>query len=89
MTHLTDADKRILEFEGGGWWKYAGAKEQAIRQVFDCSSTIYFQRLNAVIDKPDALAYDALLVRRLLRLRDRRRAVRSPRRLEFMRGAER
>ena len=31
---LSDRDQRILEFERQ-WWKYAGAKEQAIRDLFD------------------------------------------------------
>ena len=35
---LGDRDLRILEFERQ-WWRYAGAKEQAIRELFDCSAT--------------------------------------------------
>ncbi len=83
MKQLTDDDQKILDFEGGGWWKYAGAKETAIRERFDCSSTIYYQRLNAIIDRDDALAYAPLLVRRLRRLRASRQRQRSARRLGF------
>ena len=43
---LGDRDRRILEFERQ-WWKYAGAKEQAIRDLFDMSGTRYYQLLNA------------------------------------------
>ena len=63
-THgLSQRDREILEFERH-WWKYAGAKEQAVRDNFDMSSTRYYQVLNALIDRPEALAHDPLLVRR-------------------------
>ena len=48
------ADREILAFERQ-WWKYAGAKEQAIKELFDMSSTRYYQVLNALIDNPGAL----------------------------------
>ena len=35
---LSERDLRILEFERQ-WWKYAGAKETAVREKFDMSST--------------------------------------------------
>jgi hypothetical protein len=79
--HLTDDEKAVLDFERA-WWKYAGAKEQAIRETFDCSSTRHYQRLNAIIDLDDALEHDPLLVRRLRRLRDARAQQRSAHRLE-------
>ena len=46
----------MLEFERQ-WWKFAGSKEEAIRQQFDMSGTRYFQILNDLIDRPEALAY--------------------------------
>lgn len=76
---LTELDADVLDFERH-WWKYGGAKESAIRDRFDCSSTRHYQRLNALIDRPEALAYDPLLVRRLQRLRDARARHRSARR---------
>ncbi|MEZ5097125.1 MAG: DUF3263 domain-containing protein [Nocardioides sp.] len=79
---LSDRDREILEFERQ-WWKYAGAKETAVREKFDMSSTRYYQVLNALIDKPEALAADPLLVRRLRRLRATRQRQRSARRLGF------
>ena len=79
---LSERDRDILEFERQ-WWKYAGAKEQAVREQFDMSSTRYYQVLNALIDKPEALAADPLLVRRLRRLRAARQRQRSARRLGF------
>jgi hypothetical protein len=79
---LSDRDRAILEFERQ-WWKYAGAKETAVREKFDMSSTRYYQVLNALIDRPEALEEDPLLVRRLRRLRAARQRQRSARRLGF------
>ncbi|MFC6286010.1 DUF3263 domain-containing protein [Nocardioides sp. GCM10027113] len=79
---LSDRDRDILEFERQ-WWKYAGAKETAVREKFDMSSTRYYQVLNALIDRPEALEADPLLVRRLRRLRAARQRQRSARRLGF------
>nr|WP_202968293.1 DUF3263 domain-containing protein [Pseudonocardia sp. AL041005-10] len=70
----------MLAFEAQ-WWKYAGAKEQAIRELFDMSATRYYQVLNALVDKPEALAVDPLLVKRLRRLRSSRQRTRAARRL--------
>ncbi len=77
---LERRDREILAFERQ-WWKYAGAKEQAIRELFDMSATRYYQVLNALIDTPAALAADPMLVKRLRRLRASRQRQRSARRL--------
>ena len=77
---LSDRDREILEFERH-WWKYAGAKETAVREKFDMSSTRYYQVLNALIDRPEALVADPMLVKRLRRLRATRQRTRSARRL--------
>ena len=77
---LTRRDREILSFERQ-WWKYAGAKEQAIRELFDMSATRYYQVLNALIDNPSALSADPMLVKRLRRLRASRQRQRSARRL--------
>jgi hypothetical protein len=79
---LSERDTAILEFERQ-WWKYAGAKEQAIRDQFEMSSARYYQVLNALIDQPEALEADPLLVRRLRRLRASRQRQRQARRLGF------
>jgi hypothetical protein len=79
---LSERDREILDFERQ-WWKYAGAKETAVREKFDMSSTRYYQVLNALIDRPEALETDPLLVRRLRRLRAARQRQRSARRLGF------
>src|SRR4051812_664302 len=77
---LSERDRDILAFERQ-WWKYAGAKEQAIRELFDMSATRYYQVLNALLDRPEALAADPMLVKRLRRLRSARQRARSARRL--------
>jgi Protein of unknown function (DUF3263) len=77
---LSDRDREILAFERQ-WWKYAGAKEQAVRDLFDMSATRYYQVLNALIDTPEALVADPMLVKRLRRLRASRQRTRSARRL--------
>lgn len=73
---LTERERAILDFERQ-WWKYAGAKEQAARELFDLSATRYYQVLNALIDRPEALAHDPMLVKRLRRLRSSRHRARS------------
>ena len=77
---LDERARHILDFERE-WWKYAGAKEQAIREHFDLSPTRYYQLLNRVIDDPLAEAYDPMLVKRLRRLRASRQRQRAARRL--------
>jgi hypothetical protein len=77
---LSEREREILAFERQ-WWKYAGAKETAIRDLFDMSATRYYQTLNALIDRPEALVHDPMLVKRLRRLRTTRQRTRSARRL--------
>ncbi len=77
---VSSRDREILAFERQ-WWKYAGAKEQAIKELFDMSATRYYQVLNALIDTPEALDVDPMLVKRLRRLRASRQRARSARRL--------
>jgi Protein of unknown function (DUF3263) len=79
---LDERDRAILDFERQ-WWRYAGAKEQAVRDLFGMSATRYYQVLNALIDRPAALAHDPMLVKRLRRLRASRQRARSARRLGF------
>jgi hypothetical protein len=80
LRELSARDREIIAFERQ-WWKYAGAKEQAIRELFDMSATRYYQVLNLLIDSPIALAADPMLIKRLRRLRSTRQRARSARRL--------
>jgi hypothetical protein len=75
LPSLTERELQILAFERQ-WWRHAGAKEQAIRDTFDLSSTRYYQVLNGLLENPAALAVDPLLVKRLRRLRQARRRTR-------------
>jgi hypothetical protein len=72
VTALADTEQSMLRFEKT-WWRAAGAKEQAIREQFGLTAVRYYQRLNALIDRPEALAFDPTGVRRLQRIRDTRR----------------
>ncbi len=73
---LSDLEVRILDFERQ-WWKYAGAKDAAIKELFQISAKEYYELLNNLIDRPDALAAAPLLVKRLRRLREARVSARS------------
>jgi len=75
---LSDLEVRILEFERS-WWRYAGAKESAIKELFDLSAPRYYQLLNDLIDREDALLASPMLVKRLRRLRQARMSARSSR----------
>jgi len=80
IVELDERSRAVLDFERG-WTRHAGAKEEAIRQTFGLSATRYYQLLGALIETRQALAYDPLLVGRLLRLRETRAAARADRAL--------
>src|SRR6188768_1894483 len=79
---LSRRERDILAFERQ-WWKYAGAKEEAIKELFDMSATRYYQVLNTLVDRQEALAADPMLIKRLRRLRASRQKARAARRLGF------
>ncbi|MFV0633731.1 DUF3263 domain-containing protein [Demequina sp.] len=81
-TELSARDAGILTFERE-WWKHAGAKEDAIRELFSMSSTQYYQVLGALIDTQAALAFDPMLVKRLRRMRAARQRGRAGRALDM------
>ncbi len=83
MSELNSRETDILDFERT-WWKHAGVKEQAIRERFDMSATRYYQLLNELLEKPEAMEHDPILVKRLKRLRTYRQRQRVARLL----GAE-
>ena len=78
---LAERDRAILDFERE-WWRYAGAKEQAIREHFDMSPTTYYKALNDLIDQDAAMAYDPMLVKRMRRMRARRHQQRAAARVD-------
>ena len=75
---LSDLESRILDFEAS-WWRYAGAKESAIKELFDLTAPRYYQLLNDLIDRDDALLASPMLVKRLRRLREARMTTRIAR----------
>src|SRR5688572_6183476 len=72
---LSDRDRAILDFDRS-WWTELRPKEAAIRDRLELSASRHYEILGVLIDAPEAIAYDPLLVRRLRRLRDRRRRAR-------------
>ncbi|WP_037580041.1 DUF3263 domain-containing protein [Phaeacidiphilus oryzae] len=72
---LSDRDRAILALEARSW-RSPGAKEAAIRERLGLAPVRYYQLLNALLDREEALAHSPVLVNRLRRLRDTRRAGR-------------
>jgi hypothetical protein len=72
---LTERERRMLAFERS-WWSHAGNREEAVRAEFGTGSADYLRTLNTLIDRPEAIAYDGPLVRRLRRQRALRRTDR-------------
>jgi len=73
LGQLTATDRSILDFERD-WWQTPGPKGEAIRARLAMSPSAYYRRLDVLIDRPEVLDLDPLLVRRLRRARaDRRR----------------
>lgn len=72
---LTEREQAILDFERG-WWTEDGVKDLLLRERFNCSADDYYAELNRLLDQPEALQYDPLVVRRLQRARERRRRSR-------------
>lgn len=79
---LASRDRAILEFERLRW-KNRGAKDTAVLVLFGLSWPAYVQTLHSILDKPEALEYDAELVGRLRRLREARRRDRGARAVGF------
>jgi hypothetical protein len=69
---LTDRERDILELERT-WWTLDTPKDVLVQERLGCTTETFYVELNALLDSPDALVHDPLLVRRLRRLRDRRR----------------
>lgn len=76
---MTEREREILAFERE-WWLHPGPKEREVRERFGMSATRYYQVLNRVIEAPEAITIDPMLVRRLRRQRAARQRQRSARR---------
>lgn len=68
---LSAEDKSVLNFEAQDWPNVT-VKENAIDSQLKLSVTRYYLTLNSLIENPEAIKYDPILLSRLLRLRDNR-----------------
>ncbi len=70
---LTKRQKSIIEFERTAWQTDI-SKEKAIRQIFTISPSRYYQIRDELIDLPEAMKFDPMVIRRLQKQRRFRRA---------------
>ena len=77
---LDERSRAILDFEREAWM-LSMPKERAIRERFGFLAARYHQLLNRVLEQPEAVTYDPMLVRRLRRVREVRRRRRTADRL--------
>lgn len=75
VSGLSERELAVLALEARQW-RTAGAKERAIREELDLSATRYYQLLNGLLDREEALAHDPVLVNRLRRIRAAKRSQR-------------
>jgi hypothetical protein len=69
---ITERQLAILDLERT-WWQHDEPKELVIRARFQCSPDEYHAELNTLLELPEALDHDPLVVQRLRRQRNRRR----------------
>ena len=75
MPDLTADELAILDFEGL-WWRHRGSKDEAIQQTLGTTPVRHYQRLTALLERPEVLAARPVLVGRLRRMvGGRRRAI--------------
>jgi hypothetical protein len=77
---LDQRARATLDLEAS-WWRYAGTKDAAIREIVGEEPETYYRRLGQLIDDPGALEHAPVLIRRLRRQRAHRLGSRSGRRL--------
>src|SRR5699024_12656832 len=80
LSELSERDAQILDFERQ-WWRYAGAKDEAIRELFDLNATRYYQILNSLLDNPTTLEHHPMLIKRIRRIRYQHHYERSSSRI--------
>jgi hypothetical protein len=72
---ISERHQAMLEFEKS-WWASDEPRESVIRARFQCSVDEYHAELSALLEQPEAMQHDPLVVRRLQRQRVRRRRER-------------
>lgn len=75
MAELSERELGVLGLESRQW-RTAGAKERAVREELGLSPTRYYQLLNGLLDREEALAHAPVLINRLRRIRAAKRAER-------------
>lgn len=75
---LTERERAMLAFERR-WWRYGATRASAARQRFGLGPGEYGAVINSLVERPEALAHDPVLVRRLRRMRATLRLERSER----------
>lgn len=75
---LSERDRAILALERSAG-QLSVSKARVVRERLGLSPTRYHQLLNRLIDRPEALATDPMLVHRLRRLREAKRRSRTAR----------
>jgi hypothetical protein len=73
---LGSLERAVLDLERD-WWQEAASKEVLIRRRVGVSPSRYYRLLQALLEVPEAMAYDPLVVRRLRRTRTARRRERA------------
>jgi len=77
---LSDRERAILDVESR-FWRHAGVKEDHVRERLGLTPLMYYQRVNALLGRPEAWEYAPAACARLDRLRSGRRAPTGRRRL--------
>ena len=72
---IDERQQAMLEFERT-FWTFDEPKESLIRARLQCSADEDYAELNELLEMPEALGHDPLVVRRLQRQRARRRRER-------------
>lgn len=80
MGELTELERDVLDIAGRNY-RYAGSREADIRAELRIAPTRFWQILNSLLDRPEALAYAPATVKRHTRLRAKARHERSIRSL--------
>jgi hypothetical protein len=72
QNELSDHERAVIDFERE-WWQLSSTKNVEIKARFAISTSSYYRALHVLVDRPDALAYDPLTVRRLRKRREQAR----------------
>lgn len=78
---LNDRERALLDF-AALTWRWAGNRDQAVRDQFHCSYASYWMQILGLIRRPEAMEYAPATVQRLTRMREENAAKRSRHSLE-------